>query len=243
MFFRTGLPNLVNLAATVGVSLAVVYFQKWRIELPVRFVFVLLHLVLVRLGPSGVRPTEELSPSSPRLSSVPIPDRMQEAATGSAWSKEGFAGFPFCSAPPPCVPPPPSPPHHFLLAHLLHAISPCVLGGLAMAFRGSRTRRLSKLRGSSRVGSGGVVNLMGRVGSGQEFFQNVMDRGRDALLARSDPIRSDPIRSDPIRSDPIREKRSETHATVIVHHVFPSEGDDSSRSSVPLHPQSDLLIG
>lgn len=36
MFFRTGLPNLVNLAATAAVALAVVYFQKWRIELPVR---------------------------------------------------------------------------------------------------------------------------------------------------------------------------------------------------------------
>lgn len=35
MFFRTGLPNLVNLAATAAVALAVVYFQKWRIELPV----------------------------------------------------------------------------------------------------------------------------------------------------------------------------------------------------------------
>ncbi|CAN0405581.1 unnamed protein product, partial [Laminaria digitata] len=35
VFFRTGLPNLVNLAATVAVSLAVIYFQKWRIELPV----------------------------------------------------------------------------------------------------------------------------------------------------------------------------------------------------------------
>ncbi len=35
VFFRTGLPNLVNLAATAAVALAVVYFQKWRIELPV----------------------------------------------------------------------------------------------------------------------------------------------------------------------------------------------------------------
>lgn len=35
MFFRTGLPNLVNLAATAAVALAVIYFQKWRIELPV----------------------------------------------------------------------------------------------------------------------------------------------------------------------------------------------------------------
>ena len=35
MFFRSGLPNLVNLAATAAVALAVVYFQKWRIELPV----------------------------------------------------------------------------------------------------------------------------------------------------------------------------------------------------------------
>ncbi|CAN0270796.1 unnamed protein product, partial [Scytosiphon promiscuus] len=36
VFFRTGLPNLVNLAATAAVALAVVYFQKWRIELPVK---------------------------------------------------------------------------------------------------------------------------------------------------------------------------------------------------------------
>lgn len=29
------MPNLVNLAATAAVAGAVVYFQKWRIELPV----------------------------------------------------------------------------------------------------------------------------------------------------------------------------------------------------------------
>eukprot|EP00903_Cladosiphon_okamuranus_P008783 g8414.t1 len=37
VFFRTGLPNLVNLAATAAVAMAVVYFQKWRIELPVKY--------------------------------------------------------------------------------------------------------------------------------------------------------------------------------------------------------------
>ncbi|CAN0355903.1 unnamed protein product [Ectocarpus sp. 6 AP-2014] len=36
VFFRTGLPNLVNLAATAAVAMAVIYFQKWRIELPVK---------------------------------------------------------------------------------------------------------------------------------------------------------------------------------------------------------------
>lgn len=35
IFFRSGLPNLVNLAATAAVAMTVVYFQKWRIELPV----------------------------------------------------------------------------------------------------------------------------------------------------------------------------------------------------------------
>lgn len=55
VLFRSGLPNLVNLAATAVVGLAVVYFQKWRIELPVSF------CLLGRLG-ATVRENTQQTP-------------------------------------------------------------------------------------------------------------------------------------------------------------------------------------
>ena len=57
-----------------------------------------------------------------------------------------------------------------------------------------RIRRFTKARGSSRVGSGGVGNLTGRVASGQEVFTS----------QGSGPGRLDPVR--PARSDLAREK-------------------------------------